>query len=80
MKSVFQSKLVDVNGFVDEECRCFIPALKSPKASAAIRTSGSSIDNTLPPLLPLLSGVSISIVPGESIELFFGDSCEGPDW
>lgn len=60
-----------------------IPALRSPSASAARRTSGSSIENTLPPRRPRLSDISRSIVPGESTpiaELFFGDNCEGPGW
>lgn len=60
-----------------------VPARKSPSASAAIRTSGSSIDSTLPPRRRL-SGVSKSIVLGDSMscdeEVFFGESCEGPGW
>lgn len=59
-----------------------VPARKSPNASAASLTSGSSIDKTLPPLLPLLSLISTSIPDGDStpplVVLFFGDSCEGP--
>jgi len=69
---------------IDRTCACRnIPALRSPSASAASRTSGSSIESTLPPRRPRLSGVSRSILPGESMpieELFLGDNCEGPGW
>jgi hypothetical protein len=60
-----------------------IPARRSPSASAAMRTSGSSIESTLPPRRRL-SGVSISMVLGDSMscgeEVVFGDNCEGPGW
>jgi hypothetical protein len=59
----------------------YVPARRSPSASAAMRTSGSSIDSTLPPRLRL-SGVSRSMVLGDSMscdeDVVFGDSCEGP--
>lgn len=57
---------------------CLIPDRKSPSASAASRTSGSSIDKTLSRL-----GLSASVLNelGDSIpfaDLALGDNCDGP--
>jgi len=76
---VYKKKLATV----DVAFRLNVPARRSPRASAAMRTSGSSIDNTLPPRRRL-SGVSMSIVLGDSMScdegFVFGESCEGPGW